>query len=36
MNYCLVTDIAKNILCEIQNEKVVNCYQNMKTRREQL
>ncbi|XP_027071787.2 uncharacterized protein [Coffea arabica] len=36
MNDCLVTYIEKNILREIKNEKVVNRYQNMKTRREQL
>ena len=36
MNNCLVTYIEKNILREVQNEKVVNRYQNMKTRHEQL
>nr|XP_027067749.1 zinc finger MYM-type protein 1-like [Coffea arabica] len=36
MNDCLVTYIEKNILREVENEKVVNHCQNMKTRREQL
>ena len=36
MNDCLVTFIEKNMFREVQNEKVVNCYQNMKTRHEQL
>ena len=34
--FSLVTYIEKNILREIQNEKVINRYQNMKTHREQL
>ena len=36
MNDCLVTFIEKNIFREVQNEKIVNRYQNMKTRHEQL
>ena len=36
MNDCLVTYIEKNIFREVQNEKIVNRYQNMKTRHEQL
>ena len=36
MNNCLITYIEKNIFREIQNEKIVNRYQNMKTRHKQL
>ena len=36
INDCLVAYIEKNIFREIQNEKVVNRYQNMKTHCEQL
>ena len=36
MNDCLVIYIKKNVFREVQNEKIVNHYQNMKTRHEQL
>ena len=36
MNDRFVTFIEKNKFREVQNENVVNCYKNMKTRHEQL
>ena len=36
MNDCLVTYIENDIFCKIDNEKILQCFQNMKTRREQL
>ena len=36
MNDYLVTYIEKDIFYKIDNEKILQCFQNMKTRREQL
>ena len=36
MNDFLVTYIEKDVFCKIDNEKILQCFQNMKTRKEQL
>ena len=36
MNDCLVMYIEKDIFCKIDNENILQCFQNMKTRKEQL
>ena len=36
MNDCLVVYIEKDIVCSIDNETIMQQFQNMKTRRRQL
>ena len=36
MNDCLMVYIEKNVVCSIDNETIIQRFQNMKTRRRQL